>query len=558
MFGADKRNQRYKLSISLILSIFSVALIAVNYTDSIFPVLPAAILVISPLVLYISKYRLSTILAIIILISVCLRLGIFSYPTGLVGIDPAKVEAIRVQRVMSARNISPIDINFYEDAALFYVLAATWAILGRLSAANSLVLFPIILGISIPLSSGIIASALARCRGDGDRKWVLNLSVFLTTIAGTTLQYSYWPIAQSLGVVYFSLAVVLVIFYISGGDARFSLLLVIFIISAAYTHKLPVIVLLLSIAVAVVIHTTRNLDRSASILAFPALFTIIVATLQWSFITDYIAKIIVKVMVTLTTEGASASPKFTMTAATEVLSGILGTLYRRGHAITILIFSGLFWIIALRKSDTLRASVALGASAVTVSFIGLAIYAPSQEVIPPLRALFMAEFLLIALISASLLKYERRGIVYAFIALIVVSQLASPVAAPDSYKSPRFYLTDSEIAGKDFTFRYVNEGVHTDLYASYYNTPTMINSGGGNNQFKELNEGLYNASLIIKIPPYVLYRHRAEVYLSRLQQYKLLWRPEIFLSKNSNKIYDSGSTALYHNTKPPSRFTTED
>ena len=202
-----------------------VGVLHTHQTDSLYPGFSIGVLVSSGILLLtlsltrrLTKRRFHVLLAAIVTVAVLYRGYTFGFPTSLIGMDPDGY-ALGIERVIRAGRTDAIEVGFYDRAPLFYVLPAVLAILGDASASESMIVYPVLIGAVLPLTAAVLV------------RWVLGRDTYRAAgmaaigagVATTTVWFSYWPIAQTLALLYWCILLVSVSisawFLLSGGAA---------------------------------------------------------------------------------------------------------------------------------------------------------------------------------------------------------------------------------------------------------------------------------------------------------------------------------------------------
>ena len=562
-----------KLGLSLSSIVLSVGILVTHATDSLYPGLTFGVLFSSLILLLtafdasLDRFSMRSCLAAVLVLSIAYRTYVFLFPASLVGLDPFSY-AIQVQRVMERGTTSAIEFFFYSKAPLSIVYPAMSGMLAGLPASESLIVYPIFIGVLVPLSVAVLTISIAS--RDTFHKAIL--AALLAATALVSVHYAYWPIAQTLAVAYWCVFVVLLSRYYEVRSKRSFFLAAILLIALSFTHKLPLLVVssaLLLLASSSMIQkiikktfpneTANTFNRRPIGLLFAALSGTILLV-QWSYITEFIIAV-VRIGIGILVNEPTVSPPLTDThpaAAVTPLPGILGVLVRRGHGLVLIPIAGLAWFyIIYTRGDNSTAKVLLASSAVSMALLGLVVINTgdtSEGPSNPGRLLFFAEPLLIPFIAAVFGRMSPRRLFdripvrrvaatlsTALLVFVIVSQVYSGLAVPDFRDTPRMYLTAQEVDAKEFGHEYIEGPIHTD----WYYTTTVLQPGGQRNQYREADKELLNANLTEKGYDYIAYRRGVDVYPTSVGPWRLTWKPESELDSRYDRVYTDGGVLTY-------------
>lgn len=518
------------------------------------------------------------------LLTVGYRVYVFSFPASLVGIDPARY-AVQVGRVMSTGGTGAIGFTYYSHVSLSITYPAIYGLLAGISPADSLLVYPIVLGALTPLTTVGFVTRVSR------RSTAINVVVALTlaAVAAVSIRFSYWPIAQTLGLLYWFVFGYLLIRYYQTRSKRTFLLLVGVLLALTFTHKLPLLVIFGVLLELTFWSTGRQLYqriRSSGrrlLIREPnaLLIGLITGTLmmvQWTYVTEFIEVVVVRAVSVLVVDAVPASAGQTGglptdAAVAEPGSGPIGLFFRRGHGIALLIVGGLTWaylFFSRRVERRQGLKVLLVLVTVPVLLLGFGIVAQSQSgstaAPSPNRFVSFAEPVLIALIAlvagraidrvpqssessgwatVGSLRSKARAVFFALFVLALVStQLFSAPATPDHPSSTRYYLTSQEADAKAFGYDHVPQQIHTDWYASIAGPPSGQLSGEFE-RYNAIGEPLLYQNVTQQGYEYVLYRSDVWYYATEYGPKQLLWNPGERLDGEYNRVYSNGGAVLY-------------
>src|SRR5699024_3666526 len=120
------------------------------------------------------------------------------------------------------------------------------------------------------------------------------------SVLSFSVRFSYWPISQTIGVVFVLFAILSVFSYALKGEHRWLALSLLMILGAIYTHKLAAVVIVASICGAVVLGylhpSTRNTPAVMRLMrgtiGLVTLFTVV----QLFFVTNFGQKAILRIV----------------------------------------------------------------------------------------------------------------------------------------------------------------------------------------------------------------------------------------------------------------------
>ncbi|WP_254546106.1 hypothetical protein [Halomarina pelagica] len=473
-----------------------------------------------------------------------------------------------VQAVIDSQSISVLDLGFYSEAPLFFAFTASVGLITGLNAPAAIGVFPVLIGVVLPLSTAIIVNRLL---GTLIPRRMAILAALLIAVATFSTTWSYAPIAQTLSVVYWGGITVAVLRYLDNWSWQFALLIVLFSTALSYTHKLSVFSFFFTICFMFIIHligrfqffSRSNITYRLQLkrMTYVLLFTGSLLAVQWTFATDYAARFAFRLFILLSGKslemidvgGIPTAAVHSMPYAMRIISNLFSF-------ITLLISAGLGWVLVyIYDRDTLTVQYLLAASSTTVALVAVGLF---MGAINPARALFQGEFLLVALVALGLPKlltisYNSqvsarrfstaltRLALYVSLLVMVTSQIITPVAAPDFPDRPRQYLTSEEVAGKLAGYQYVDGNISLDYYAAVESSPPAIVAGHDEGKYTPITTGYVNATLLEQNRRYIAVRRTIDVYRTDTGSWELLWNPERVLNARYHRIYANDGYTLF-------------
>jgi uncharacterized protein with PQ loop repeat len=519
-----------------------------------------------------------SVIAPLVVLSVGYRTYVFLFPASLVGIDPAGY-AVQVARVMTTGQTEAIGFTYYSEASLSITYPAVYGILADVSASDALLVYPIVVGIAMPL----ITAALVMRVSDRETVHVsVVTAATLASVAAVSIRFSYWPIAQTLGLLYWLVFSYLLTQYFQTRSKRTFLVLVTVLVALTFTHKLPLLVIFGVLGVLALwsggryaYGRVRPSELKVSIREPSALLIgLITGTLmmvQWTYLTEFIEVVVVRAVSLLVVESAPIGATQTAPeAAIPPGGGVLGLLARRAHGIALLVIGGAAWVyLAIDRNvgDREGLKILLVFTTIPVVLLGFGIVAQSQtgstSAPSPNRFVSFAEPILIAIIALPVGGYlartsetklrhgvarhasKLRPLLFAvFVVALVSTQLLSAPAAPDHQSSARYYLTSQEADAKSFGYDYAIRPIHTDWYTTIAGPPTARLSGELE-RYEPIGEPFLTRNVTQQEYEYVLYRSDVRYYATEYGPRRLLWEPSEQLDKEYNRVYANGGSVLY-------------
>jgi len=497
-------------------------------------------------------------LGCIITLAVAYRLRIFLFPASMIGIDP-DTYAIQIARVMDAGEKSAITYGFYGQAP-FHILEGTiTGLITQLPAPAASVVYPIGGGIAIPLVAAILAN---RLRPDVPETMVLATGV--ASVLGYSVRFSYWPVAQSTGVLFLIFTVASIFAYASVGDKRWLVLGILTMLGAVYTHKLSAVATTLSVTGAVllgIVHPATRRSKEVKRLATGAFWIIALLTaVQLLFLTGFIRTIVFQLYGPSVPGSASSSPASKLLATDPYTS--TDRMFALSYVILMGMISGLVWLglcwRTIQNQGPPRDILFLG----FVSPLAALVIALYPAGVNPVRTLFYVEVLLAVLIavggywitaeSAISSRPFARYAAIAGILVLVASAGVSPTAGPDWDTLDRRYLTGEEVEAKEWGSSRVSGNIVTDQYYASETVPSRISSIGsgqasGSAQF-EYPSGYYiYGEYLNDESRMIAHRGCLDILRTSIGPMQLTHNPSDHFDTIYNKMYNSGCVYYYKN-----------
>jgi hypothetical protein len=492
-------------------------------------------------------------LGCIITLALAYRLRIFLFPASMIGQDP-DTYAIQIARVIEAGETSAVTFGFYGQAPLHILEGTITGLITALPAPAASVVYPIIGGVAIPL---VAASLAHRLRPDIPEAMVLATGV--VSVLGYSIRFSYWPVAQSTGLLFLLFTVVSIFAYASLGDTRWLILGILTMLGAVYTHKLSAVATTLSVTGAVllgIVHPATRRSKEVKRLATGAFWIITLLTaVQLLFLTGFIRAIVFQ----LYGPSVSGSPPSNPGQAIDPYT-FTDRVYALSYVILMGLISGLVWLglcwRTVRNQGPPRYIFFLG----FVSSLAALVIVLYPAGVNPVRTIFYVEVLLAVLIavgggwvvveSVDSARVFARYAAIAGILVLVVSAGLSPTVGPDWDTLNRNYLTAEEVEAKEWGYQRVPGAIAADQYYASESPPARIqrresNSDIGFSKFESRTSIYLNNSFRENRPPVLVYRDCIEIYRSGFGVWKLTYDPESVLDLTYNRVYDLGCVSYF-------------
>jgi len=495
-------------------------------------------------------------LGCIITLAVAYRLRIFLFPASMIGQDP-DAYAIQIARVMEAGETSVITFGFYGQAPLHILEGTITGLITALSAPAASVVYPITGGIAIPL---IAASLAHRLRPDVPEATVLASG--MVSILGYSVHYSYWPIAQSTGVLFLLFTVASIFAYASVGDKRWLILGILTMLGAVYTHKLSAVATTLSVTGAVllgIVHPATRRGEGVKRLATGAFWiTALLTAVQLLFVTGFIQTIVSQLYEPSVPGSPGSSPASTLLAIDPYT--FTDRMFALSYVILMGLISGLVWLSTcwrtVRNRGPPRDILFVG----FVSSLAALVIVLYRSEVSPVRTIFYVEVLVAVLIAVGgyLIIVESvdssrpfaRYAAIASILVLVVSAGVSPTAGPDWDTLNRNYLTAEEVEAKEWGHDKVSRTIITDQYYASETIPSRISSirsdeGPRPAQF-DYPPGYYiYAEFLNNESRVIAHRSCLDILRTSIGPMKLTYDPSSIFDSSHNKVYNSGCVYYY-------------
>ncbi|WP_135304740.1 hypothetical protein [Haloarcula amylovorans] len=470
------------------------------------------------------------------------------FPASLYGIDPDWY-AWQIHQVSRSGTANIIASPYYKNSPLFIISSVIYNQVGDISASQSLIIYPIIVGVIMPLSVHTLAMKIWNNRTVG------LLAASLIMFEPTTMVRSFYPIAQTLVVVFLPIIAILTS-EISEKSFSSTVCLLIIFLASMFSHKLGLLIPLVCLSSLLAVKTFSGLLSGYSIansfdevraLSYTTLILVVLTAVQMAVVTDFIAYPIVS----LFGKKALTNPAIqTIFAADPIFepNNLLEYIWAIKYQYIYFFLAGIAGLITVIK-DFENSIYVLSAAGATLLLFALNYLAPGA--IPAGNArwtVFTAPFVI--LLISGLFSHTNADITrFAYIVLVLVlvsTQTFSGVTIKDGPDRQRYYLTQPEIDSKLFSIRYTSGPVHTDSYLAHERIPWQIQNEQPNN-FRSVSKPIIERTLGQEDFKYLLFRNGQKVYRGPIQSWRILYdvRSDLESDTKINHIYSNNDTNIY-------------
>ncbi|WP_049972881.1 hypothetical protein [Haladaptatus cibarius] len=536
--------------------ILTAAVIVTHLDGALYPSLTVGVgLVVAMLagiVLFVPSLPTKLVLTLIVALSVFYRTYIVLFPASYLGMDPDKFAAAMVVLMKTGR-VTTLDFNFYGEAPAFLVSGAmTGQVLG-LPGLAILDVYAVAFGFFFPLVGYVLARSLATTRAG-------LYAALLGSVATASVMWSVMPIAQTLAVAFWLMLLFVLGQYLEGKQHRYVILTFVLAVSLLYTHKATTLLVfgtIVACAIAIFVNRDRwSFDAvrqatSVSTLFVLALLSAVFVFIQLAILTDYLPLVVGRLLVALGSGGGTTTPPpIDPTAAVPVAQDLASFVFRRSYGLLLVPLAGLGWFLLYRRSDSNYVSTVLAGSAVAVALMSVGVV--SLSAVNPSRIYFFAELLFCVLVAATILNRHRPGqrrrlLVAVLLPLLLFSQLATPLVAPDHPQGERQYLTAQEVEAKQFS-GHIPGRIATDMY--YAREVVQLNDQEANDRtYVSVDGQLLNGTVTENgNTSYVAFREDARVYRLYGQlkgRWRLTYNPTPRYDRAYDRVYTNGGVSVY-------------
>lgn len=570
-----------KASIGFSMVVFASAVLCSHASESIYPYLPAGMIVSVALILLTILYQDSVdkstafiALSTFILLSVLYKTTLFMLPTSLIGYDTG-LYAQLIQIVASTNRLSPLNssvVSFYAKAPLFILLVSITDIVGRTTTKVALIVYPLLVGILYP----VMAFAFARRVAPVEPLRIATIASAVSTVGTLSLQYGFHPIAQTLAVLlWLPFLLIVARYYIHNRNSDF-LLLSLLLAALLLTHKAPGIVVIGTFLCLLAFDiSTRKLDQRRPIVNNKSVIVLLLLSgialvVQLTFLTDYLGRftllgiallspeflsVFFERILTLFGGSGSAAPQASESVINPLLVTLMNTLY--GLFLFPLAALGWTWLFVRNRSDP-NVRVVLAGSAFIMAIVLLGYI--RRSVVNPRRFVFFAGVILVVLASIAIslisndigdrLSIAKIPTALLLLFMLLATQSFATPALPNHSVDERDYLTTTELSAKQFTHSYVPGQVHTDNFYAI-KPPASPAKLGQPREYISMEEELLWRSENLTSHNYVLLRKDVKVYRTSGKVWRLTWDVQRWFDQKYSQVYSNDDVRMY--TKPHNR-----
>jgi len=553
--------RKLKLAVAAACLTFSAGVLYTHLTNTLFPGLPvgtavAAVVLFSGV--YLDRHQPTLGIAVLVVLALAYRLYSFAFPASMMRFDP-DAHAVGSKVIMLTGDLSELVDTFYQIVALFKILGAEAALITGTRIDTAYSIFPVIVALCMPL----FAAVLARRVSMDTRAPVVAAAV--AAAGASSVKYSTGPVPLTLAAVYLAGFVMVMTFAYHDFDWQILVTLGIFASAAAFTHKIP---LLLLIGVAVVLTVYSGIyeqvkDRTVSNLGPRiAVFSTLFVVLQWFYVTVFIEDAVYQIFGLLGLVGTSVN--LTTPAAAALVDPPLPVKLRNlSYFFITTSIAALAGAELFRRAGNRNVRIVQSAAVVTVGISVPGLFLGSA---PGFQRIFVyATAFVSTLVGVGISRFAKaefpstRSIAAFTVIVILIVNPMSVTATPDFPGTPREYLTADEVGGKVFSNQYIDEVVYMDLFYGDETVDFGRAARGANYQQQtvpspELHPGLLSrelteGTLLQQNYQYIALRTDVDVYRLAGGRYRLTWQPEQALNKSQSyqRIYSNGGVAIYRN-----------
>lgn len=561
------RGPRERVVIIVASVLFAAGALGTTITGEIYPTLPLGLVAAGIVLVAGLFHRLTTNLAIAIAIvlGAGYRVIVFLWPNSMILMDP-DTYALWSYAYLNG-GLPDYVSGFYTNASVFPVFGAEISSMAGLDVASAYVVFPLIVGVLLPLAAALIVKRVV-----GEGSIAPAIAAFVAAFDPASVRFSYAPVPLALAAVFIALAFIGYLVLIDEYDTVRSksrlgafVLISTLSVAAALTHKIPLAVFAIFLWSAFVVAIAMRgefVGRKGALL----LFGVVAVVTHWTFLTDYLARAAVLMGDILTADVALADPATSNEYYRSYNPDFFRSLRNIFYMPLVLTIAGIAWLgVFIRRSSFSKGSsvaVLLGGAAGSVIFI-----LPGKFIseAPGFQRVFVyGTAIIAALVGIGVARIlsrrvpesglsARKLLVGTILVTILVTQAFSAPATPDFADGPRLYLTEQEIATKSFSQEHVDDVVRMDVYLADEVVDFEYESGiprqyetvpKPEEQTELMSEEYLNGTLPERNYPYVTHRETRVYRLS--SEVILTWDVTGYLDAEYSRYYDSGPAHSYY------------
>ncbi|MFC7019219.1 MULTISPECIES: hypothetical protein [Haloarcula] len=495
----------------------------------------------------------------ITLLAVAGRVYAYLFAPSMMRLDP-DAHAVRSRVIIENGDLTGLPTGFYSAAPGFNLIGALSSLVTGLQVDSAFVIFPIAVGVSLPLSAGALA---ARVAGDNSASLV---AAAVVTVGAPTFLFGIAPIPIALAAIFLS-AIVLVL--VISPDNRIvwqaGVVFALLSLAGSLTHKIPLFLFALIGLVSVGYTALTRLSTpevSLRKMVVATTLAIVVLGVQWVYITEYFqtATILIYDVFGLAEVPTAYTP--VKPAEATPIDPPLVTKLRNLSYFFITVGTGAvagLLLFCQYTRENVRVLQAAAFVTVGVTLPGIVGAGPGFQ-----RTYVYASAFVAALIGIGIVHFARstrrwhRSVAGIVLLAILIANPFAVVTMPDFPGTPREYLSTQEVEGKHFGNEYVEDVVYTDLYYGDEVVDFERAAGRGDQPQETVPNPTYDQGLLSKELKnntllehgyrYISIRTNVEVWRLKGGRYRLLWNPERTLdsSRQYNRFYSNGGVAIYN------------
>lgn len=592
---ADRRLRALSIAVLLVLS---GGILASWYTDRLFPWLHVGVSAAVVLVLLSNPFdtdrsQFQWTVGLLCTAGVTYRALLVLFPDTLPGHDSEKY-ALFARLTIATGDYTMASLPFYGTAGGFHTYVAETAILTGLPPEQAIGVAALLMGVFVPTAAASFSLLFFDTSVDGYAGGTIAAAV--GTVLALSVRISMIPFAQTFGTLLFVAFLFLVLKELYTGHelfrwASYAVGMVTLLTAMALTHKIPLLLATGCATIAWIVtgFAARGIlwpfGRSRRALPFSVVvITVLITVAQQRLVSSYTTRGLERARNVVTSAGqvptrTGLSPE----VATVPDTGWLAVFESHSHAPALFVVAGTTWLIVVgfivASEERPRAAIVAFLSIVGVVtglvFVSLA-GATLPEAVHPFRIQAFQEVLLAALCGSGIAVYRNRisdtvsalsqsqgnGLLLSVIVVVILLHSFSSIATPAFPGQQRAYLTDSEMAGKQFAVDHTNGTVDTDdLLARRTPYPDRVTAKSNQwaqlgsvfgVRFTENNGQLLNGTAAESDAPTMIYRPDADIYAAPEQfrnfRYRLQWDVESSADRANSRVYDSGGAVVYRNS----------
>ncbi|GGM23959.1 hypothetical protein [Haloarcula argentinensis] len=431
---------------------------------------------------------------------------------------------------------------------------------------NAYFVFPIAVGVTYPAFAYVLGRTI------GGKEVVGVISMVIVTADGASTQFSVAPIPMAIATIFLAGIAMTMISAEIKCKKRLLLLMLIFSIAAAVTHKIPILLATGATTVYMFYSTLQVIElRSFEVITgdyYYVVFFPIILFIQWFYIAPYFLEIIGWLKAILI-EGTSPDQVVTVydieyQMAEVVDFPIMIDLIYSGYYILTVAIGGICGLVLLYlyKSRQVRILQSFCLVTVLMTIPGLFLYNA-----PGYRRVFVYATIFVAVLIGVGIEYAReqsrlvqKEVVILAIVLVISANLLSPLVAPDGPEKATRYLTSKEINGKEFTNSKVDQTVYSDVFfkrkkinigsqTAFSQSDQIVGPPPNPTNHGYMHEELLNGTLRDKEYEYVAWRTDVDIFRLFGGEFRLKWKPETHLDSNYSKVYTNSGVNVYKREK---------